>query len=136
MGQSPLAVEGWPVLCAAAVPHADKSAIAATDAKRTADEYVVWLDHLLALAGDPTQPVWDTSGFIAENGTLGSVLRGLMGYNPRPTVGELILYLGYLVPVIFLFWLPGYSVVPATLQGYKPSPFAHSFWNVIEWHRA
>lgn len=49
--------------------------------------------------------VWDTSGFIAENGTLGSVLRGLMGYNPRPTVGELILYLGYLVPVIFLFYV-------------------------------
>jgi high-affinity iron transporter len=49
--------------------------------------------------------VWDTSGFIDENGTLGSVLRGLMGYNPTPTVGELILYLGYLIPVVFLFYV-------------------------------
>ncbi len=49
--------------------------------------------------------VWDTSGFIDETSTLGSVLRGLMGYNPTPTVGEVILYFGYLVPVVFLFYV-------------------------------
>lgn len=49
--------------------------------------------------------VWDTSGAIDETGTLGSLLRGLMGYNPTPTVGEVILYFGYLVPVVLLFYV-------------------------------
>jgi peptide/nickel transport system substrate-binding protein len=37
------------------------------------------------------------------------------------------------VPVIFLFWLPGFTVVPSNLQGIQPNPFAHAFWNVAEW---
>jgi len=58
--------------------------------------------------------MWDTSGVVAENGTLGSVLRGLMGYNPTPTLGELLLYLGYLLPVAFLFYvLPRFERRPS-----------------------
>lgn len=37
------------------------------------------------------------------------------------------------VPVIFLFWLPGFEVVPTNLQGIQPSPYAHAFWNVTDW---
>lgn len=64
--------------------------------------------HHLHEAGvwNALQPqVWDTSGVIDETGTLGSLLRGLMGYNPTPTVGEMILYFGYLVPVVLLFYV-------------------------------
>ena len=39
------------------------------------------------------------------------------------------------VPVLFLFWLPGFDVIPTDLQGFKPSPFAHTFWNVVDWRR-
>jgi high-affinity iron transporter len=57
--------------------------------------------------------MWDTSGIVDGTGTLGSVLRGLMGYNPTPTLGELIVYLGYLLPVIFLFYiLPRFERTP------------------------
>jgi peptide/nickel transport system substrate-binding protein len=37
------------------------------------------------------------------------------------------------VPVIFLFWMPGYVVAPSNLQGIAPSPYARAFWNVIDW---
>jgi len=37
-------------------------------------------------------------------------------------------------PVIFLFWLPGYTVVPANLHGIAPNPFAHEFYNVADWN--
>jgi len=38
------------------------------------------------------------------------------------------------VPVIFLFWLPGYTVIPANLHGIAPNPFAHEFYNVAQWN--
>ncbi len=38
------------------------------------------------------------------------------------------------VPVIFLFWLPGYRVVPTNLHGVAPNPFAHEFYNIAQWN--
>jgi high-affinity iron transporter len=43
------------------------------------------------------------NGVLADSTPLGSVLRGLIGYRSQPTVLELVGYLLYLVPVMFLF---------------------------------
>jgi len=40
---------------------------------------------------------------LPDNGPIGSVLRGLFGYRAAPTPLELVGYLAYLVPVLFLF---------------------------------
>ena len=46
---------------------------------------------------------FNLNGVLADSTPLGSVLRGLIGYRSQPTVLELIGYLLYLVPVMFLF---------------------------------
>ncbi|HXG27052.1 MAG TPA: iron uptake transporter permease EfeU [Candidatus Binatia bacterium] len=46
---------------------------------------------------------FDLNRVLPDNGPLGSVLRGLFGYRSAPTPLELIAYLVYLVPVLFLF---------------------------------
>src|SRR5829696_3131559 len=40
---------------------------------------------------------------LPDNGPIGSVVRGLFGYRAAPTPLELIGYLAYLIPVLFLF---------------------------------
>lgn len=40
---------------------------------------------------------------LPDNGPIGSVLAGLFGYRAAPTVLEVIGYLAYLIPVMFLF---------------------------------
>lgn len=54
---------------------------------------------LIANAGS----AFDLNGVLPDNGPIGSVLRGLFGYRSEPTPLELIAYLAYLVPVLFLF---------------------------------
>lgn len=51
-----------------------------------------------------TGRAWDTSGVIGPTGVAGSVLRGLIGFNPRPTVLQVIVYWAYLIPVVSLFF--------------------------------
>lgn len=46
---------------------------------------------------------WDTSAVAGKNGTVGTVLAGLFGYNPNPSVGEVIAYWAYLIPTMILF---------------------------------
>jgi high-affinity iron transporter len=46
---------------------------------------------------------FNLNGVLADSTPLGSVLRGLIGYRSQPTVLELVGYLLYLVPVMFLF---------------------------------
>lgn len=50
-----------------------------------------------------TGSAFDLNAVLPDNGPIGSVLRGLFGYRSEPTPLELIGYLGYLVPVLFLF---------------------------------
>jgi high-affinity iron transporter len=38
-------------------------------------------------------PVWDTSGVLAQSSALGSILHGLVGYDPQPTGMQLVFYL-------------------------------------------
>lgn len=47
--------------------------------------------------------VFDLAGVLPETSPLGSVLAGLFGYRAAPTPLEVIAYLAYLVPVLFLF---------------------------------
>lgn len=39
------------------------------------------------------------------------------------------------VPVLFLYWEKAFSVAPATLKNFKPNPFAHVFYNVVQWRK-
>jgi high-affinity iron transporter len=48
---------------------------------------------------------WDMSSIISNGSTGGNVLRGLIGYQAVPTVGEAIAYWAYLIPVAFLFFV-------------------------------
>ncbi len=57
--------------------------------------------------------VFDLSGVLPQNGPIGSVLAGLLGYREAPTPLELIAYLAYLVPVLILF-----------VWGGRPAPVA------------
>jgi high-affinity iron transporter len=59
--------------------------------------------------------VWDINPSVAgdgypllhENGVLGSVAKGLFGYNGNPSLVEVLVYLGYLIAVVSLWLLGG-----------------------------
>jgi high-affinity iron transporter len=46
---------------------------------------------------------FDLNGMLPDTGALGSVLRGLFGYRSAPTPLEVVAYVAYLVPILFLF---------------------------------
>ena len=50
-----------------------------------------------------TGTAFDLNRVLPDNGPIGSVLRGLFGYRSAPTPLEVLGYLAYLVPVLFLF---------------------------------
>lgn len=50
-----------------------------------------------------TGSAFDLNAVLPDNGPIGSILRGLFGYRSEPTPLELIAYLVYLIPVLFLF---------------------------------
>ena len=43
--------------------------------------------------------VWDFTSFISEGSTLGQLLGALFGYNPSPTLSEMIAYFAYFVAI-------------------------------------
>jgi high-affinity iron transporter len=47
---------------------------------------------------------FDLSSMLPTQGLIGSLLAGIFGYNDAPTVGEVIVYLGYLIPTMVLFF--------------------------------
>lgn len=56
-----------------------------------------------------SQRAWDTSSIASPSaggiaGVVGSILKGMIGYEPRPTVLQVIAYWGYLVPAMFAFY--------------------------------
>jgi high-affinity iron transporter len=61
------------------------------------------------------EQVWDINPSVAgdgypllhENGLLGSVAKGLFGYNGNPSLVEVLAYLGYLIAVVSLWLLGG-----------------------------
>lgn len=63
-----------------------------------------------------TIAAWDTGGLIAKDGFLGSVLKGLIGYRPAPTVFEVIVYWAYLIPAMAAFFWPSRPAAPAPIR--------------------
>jgi high-affinity iron transporter len=51
-----------------------------------------------------TTQAWDVSGVIGPTGVIGSVLRGLLGYEARPTVLQVLVWWGYLIPTLIAFY--------------------------------
>ncbi|MFM7426377.1 MAG: FTR1 family protein, partial [Elainella sp.] len=49
--------------------------------------------------------VFDWSSTLPIHSVMGSVLAGVLGYTDAPTVSELVVYFGYLVPTMLLFFL-------------------------------
>lgn len=47
--------------------------------------------------------VWDLSGVLPETDATGTVLSGLLGYRESPTLGELLVWLGFLAVTLFLY---------------------------------
>ncbi|HVV92239.1 MAG TPA: iron uptake transporter permease EfeU [Hyphomicrobiales bacterium] len=47
---------------------------------------------------------FDISGVLPADSALGSVLHGILGYRDTPTVGEVAIYLLFLVPALVLFF--------------------------------
>jgi high-affinity iron transporter len=59
--------------------------------------------HEAGLWNDLQTIVFDVSGVLPMDSPLGSVLSGIFGYIDAPTVSELVAYLGFLVPSLWLF---------------------------------
>lgn len=50
-----------------------------------------------------SKALWNTSGFLSEDGTVGDIAHTFFGYAQSPTILQLALYLGYLAVVLILF---------------------------------
>ncbi len=46
---------------------------------------------------------FDLSGILPGDSLVGTLLGGIFGYQEAPTVGEVLVYLGFLLPALFLF---------------------------------
>jgi len=60
------------------------------------------------------QRAFSLRGAVDDSTIPGTILRGVFGYNDTPTVAEVLVYLGYLVPTVFVFIASsGRSSVPS-----------------------
>ena len=50
------------------------------------------------------QTAFDFSGVLPSDSIVGTLLTGIFGYQDAPTVGEVIVYLAFLLPALFLFY--------------------------------
>jgi len=65
------------------------------------------------------EEVWNTGGLISSSSPLGAVLQALVGYTSRPSLLQVIAYVGYLLVVGYFFLRPAKQVsapppIPAT----------------------
>jgi high-affinity iron transporter len=49
-------------------------------------------------------PTFDLSRILPADGLVGTLLGGFFGYQEAPTVGELVAYFGFLIPILLLFF--------------------------------
>jgi high-affinity iron transporter len=47
---------------------------------------------------------FDFSGWLPQDSVLGALLGGFFGYQEAPTIGEVALYLAFLIPALVFFW--------------------------------
>ena len=59
---------------------------------------------------------FDLSGVLPTDSILGSVLAGLLGFNPTPSWGEVIVYLAVLIGAGYLFFRPLPKLAPTVLR--------------------
>ena len=58
------------------------------------------------------QRLWDSSGWLPQDGVPGRLLHTLVGYTDRPTELQLVAYLGTLAAMAVLTWLLGDPSLP------------------------
>ena len=64
-----------------------------------------------------SQPLWDSSQFIAENSEFGQLLTVLFGYESTPSFLQLIIYMiAFIIPVMFR----NSKVIFLSLRGEQP----------------
>lgn len=63
--------------------------------------------HEAGLWNHLQQNVYDLGATLPADGPLGAVLSGFLGYQERATLGEVIAYLGFLLPTLALFLFAG-----------------------------
>ena len=51
--------------------------------------------------------IWNTTSVLSENSTFGDILHSFFGYASSPTALQVILYVGFLTVVVWLFWRLG-----------------------------
>ncbi|WP_237477926.1 iron uptake transporter permease EfeU [Lichenibacterium dinghuense] len=56
---------------------------------------------------------FDLSNVLPADGTLGTLLSGIFGYQDAPTVGEVLVYFAFLIPALWLLLAPSRSAAPA-----------------------
>ena len=56
---------------------------------------------------------FDLSNVLPADGTLGTLLSGIFGYQDAPTVGEVAIYLAFLIPALCLLFAPSRASAPA-----------------------
>lgn len=61
--------------------------------------------HEAGLWNGLQEVAFDMSRLLPADGPLGSVLAGILGYQDMPTVGEVIVYVGFLLPALAIFFL-------------------------------
>lgn len=64
-----------------------------------------------------TGRAWDATGILGPSSVVGNVLRGLVGYEPKPSVLQVIVYWAYLVPTLIAFF-----DIPRKLAARTPAP--------------
>ncbi len=69
--------------------------------------------HEAGLWNHAQQVVFDLSGTLPLDSPLGAVFAGVLGYQPAPTLSELIVYLAYLAMTLIIFFRPRPVARPA-----------------------
>jgi high-affinity iron transporter len=67
-----------------------------------------------ALLPTLVEHLWDTNSVLDENGTVGTLLKALFGYNGNPTLIEALSYIGYLALVVAASGLDAPPLAAAT----------------------
>jgi len=65
-----------------------------------------------------TDPVWNTSWLLKEDGIAGRLLHTLVGYVEQPDAAQILAYLGTITVIVLLMWLVGRKTA-------LPRPAAH-----------
>ena len=60
--------------------------------------------HEAGLWNGLQERAFDLSGLLPADGVLGTLLSGLFGYQDSPTIGELLVYVAFLLPALYLFF--------------------------------